>query len=358
MPVPGANGFLRLTLPELIRQAQADINANLPNADARLPQSNLDVLSIATAGLTDEQLEAIDFHARQIHVTTATGDVGLGRHASEWGIPRKESTKATGELTATVTTGNPMRAGSLFQTATQIRVVTTADGVISGPQQLTAPCEAVEAGITGNLNAATILTTVNPIPGVMGATVTTDMRGGTDREDQEPWRGRVLDRIQRPPQGGAEHDYVRWSLEFPGVTRAWVFPKEQGIGTVVVRFAMDNNYPGGIPDPADAAALLSYIEMRRPVTAEVFVHAPVARALDVTIRDLTPRTPDIERAIEDELQDMLFREGEPGGTLCINWFWEAVTIATGVRCHKIDIPADDVVLQIGELPLLGQVDYQ
>lgn len=356
MPVAGANGFLRLTLPELIRQAQADINANLPNADARLPQSNLDVLAISTAGLADEQLDAIDFHARQIHVTTATGDVGLGRHASEWGIPRKESTQASGELAATVTGGNPLRAGALFQTQTQIRVITTTDGVISGGV-LVASCQAVEAGITGNLDAGTILTTVNPIPGVMGAIVTGDMRGGTDREQQEPWRGRILDRIQRPPQGGAEHDYVRWALEFPGVTRAWCFPKEQGIGTVVVRFAMDNNYPGGIPGADDAIALLRYIEMRRPVTAEVFVHAPVAAPINVTIRDLTPRTPDIERAIEDELQDMLFREGEPGGTLCINWFWEAVSIASGVRCHKIELPADDVALQIGELPLLGDVEY-
>jgi uncharacterized phage protein gp47/JayE len=136
-----------------------------------------------------------------------------------------------------------------------------------------------------------------------------------------------------------------------------VFPHEQGTGTVVIRFAMDDVYPGGIPTPEDAAALLRHLEPLRPVTAELFVYAPVARPIDVTIRDLVPRNEQTEQAIDDELSDMLFREGVPGGVVAIAWVWEAVSIASGVRTHKIDLPADDVALAIGELPILGNVSF-
>jgi uncharacterized phage protein gp47/JayE len=354
--MPGPNNFARMTLPELIAQAIADIDANLPAANARLAQNNLNVLAIMSSGLTDEQLDAIEYYATQIHVTTAN-ESGLERHAAEWGVPRKDATRATGRLIADVIGAAPLPARALFRDQTTlIEVRTTADGILVGATR-EAPIEAVAPGAASNLSAGTRLITVSPITGVTGAGLPNDMRGGTDQEDVEVWRSRILDRIQRPPQGGADFDYRRWALEFPGVTRAWVYPREQGLGTVVVRFAMDNTYPGGVPTQDDAAALLAYIEARRPVTAEIFVYAPVAHLLDVTIRDLIPRNETTEAAVIDELTDMLLREGRPGGTIAINWIWEAVSIASGVRTHKIDAPPDDVAIPIGGLPILGTVNY-
>ena len=354
--MPGPNNFARMTLPELIAQAVADIDANLAGANARLAQNNLNVLAIMASGLTDEQLDAIEYHATQIHITTAN-ETGLERHAAEWGVPRKEATRSTGSLIADVIGNAPLPARSLFRDQTTlIEVRTTADGTLVGATRQ-APIEAVAPGAASNLAAGTRLITVSAITGVAGAGLPDDMRGGTDQEDVEVWRSRILDRVQRPPQGGADFDYRRWALEFPGITRAWVYPREQGTGTVAVRFAMDNTYPGGVPTQDDAAALLAYLEARRPVTAEVFVYAPVAHYLDVTIRDLIPRNDATEAAVIDELMDMLLREGQPGGTIAINWIWEAVSIASGVRTHKIDAPPDDVAIPIGELPILGDVLY-
>ena len=61
-----------------------------------------------------------------------------------------------------------------------------------------------------------------------------------------------LFRIQNPPMGGSEADYVRWAMAVPGVTRAWA-AVEQGIGTMTVRFLMDDMYPDnyGLPTAAD-----------------------------------------------------------------------------------------------------------
>ena len=65
------------------------------------------------------------------------------------------------------------------------------------------------------------------------------LAAGSDAETDESLRARVLRRIQKPPQGGAGYDYVAWALEVPGVTRAWVYPAEMGLGTVTVRFVRD-----------------------------------------------------------------------------------------------------------------------
>ena len=52
---------------------------------------------------------------------------------------------------------------------------------------------------------------------------------------------------------------------------------------MTVRLMMDNTYVDGIPFAADVTAVQTYIDARRPVTADVTVAAPVAVPLDFTI---------------------------------------------------------------------------
>jgi uncharacterized phage protein gp47/JayE len=355
-----ANGFERDTLPQLIERAQADIEANLPGSNARLPQTNLDALAAMSAGMADEQLEGIDYYSKQIHVTTATG-VWLRRHGTEWGIFYKDATYATGELTVSVAPNTTVPSGSLFQTAARYQVRTTQAGASVAGGTIDIPAAALLTGPAGNLAAGTVLDTVNPIVGVTGARVTAPgFAGGNPEEGQETYRRRILDRIQQPPQGGAEYDYYNWMRAYPGCTRAWVNPKEQGIGTVVCRFAMDDSYPDddGMPPPAEVARMTQYLDARRPVTAEVFVYAPVAFPINVTVRDLFPDTPAVRQAVQDEIIDMLLREGAPGASVYRSWFWEAVSIAAGERHHVIDEPAvDSIQLPVGELGILGVLSF-
>jgi uncharacterized phage protein gp47/JayE len=353
------NGFQRQTLPQLIDRAQTDIEANLRGAVARLPQSNLDALACMSVGMADEQLEGIEYYATQIHITTARG-VGLERHGSEWGIIRREATRATGTLDVTVEANTTVDHGARFQTQLRWQVRTTAAATSVGAGVLSIPAQATQTGPDGNLATGTRLDTVNPITGVTGAVVGgLGFAGGNPREGEVAYRSRILDRIQQPPQGGAAYDYRRWMLEFPGCTRAWVFPKEQGIGTIVCRFAMDESYPNSIPPAAEVARMTQWLDVRRPVAAEVFVSAPVARAINVVVRDLTPDDPAgrVRQAVGDELRDMLLREGEPGAVLYRSWFWEAVSIAAGERHHTLDEPSADIQLLIGEIAVLGDLDF-
>jgi uncharacterized phage protein gp47/JayE len=120
---------------------------------------------------------------------------------------------------------------------------------------------------------------------------------------------------------------------------------------------MDDTYPDGLPPAAEVARMTEWLEVRRPVTAEVFVFAPTPLPIDVVVRDLQPNTVAVQNAVEDELRDMLFREGEPGAVLHRSWFWEAVSVAAGERSHTIDAPGTDIALQLGELGVLGTLDF-
>ena len=352
------NGFARETLPQLIDRAQADIEANLRGSVARLPQTNLDALACMSAGMADEQLEGIDFYATQINVTTATG-IWLERHGSEWGVLKKEPTRATGILDVAGNENNTtVPRGALFQTQQRWQVEATQAVTSIGGGIIQVPARALETGPAGNLPAGTRFDTVNPIQGVTAANAgPPGFAGGNPREGEEPYRSRILDRIQNPPQGGAAYDYRRWMLEFPGCTRAWVFPREQGTGTVVCRFAMDESYPDGIPPPVEVERMAQWLDLRRPITAEVFVYAPIPRRINVLIRDLVPNTALVRNAVEDELRDMLLREGEPGAVLYQSWFWEAVSIAAGERHHAIILPPGNIPLLTGELGVLGTLDF-
>jgi len=361
-----SNGFQRQTLPQLITTAQTDIEANLPGAVARLPQTNLAALAAMSAGMTDEQLEGIDYYAKQIHITTSDG-WSLERHGAEWGILGREATRATGVMAALVVSApTTIPARTLFQTRERVRVRTTVALLAPGTGTFNIPMEALDTGPTGNLVAGTRLDTISPVVGVQGGEVIAPgFAGGNPAEGQEPYRGRILQRIQEPPMGGAGYDYRAWMLQYPGCTRAWVFPLEQGIGTVVCRFMMDDTYPDddGVPPPEEVARMTQWLDARRPVTAEIFVYAPAPRPIDVIVRDLnwpnggTEPPATIRQAVEDELRDMLYRQGAPGEIVYRSWFWEAVSIASGERHHHIDAPAIDVQLATGEIAVLGNLDF-
>ncbi len=89
---------------------------------------------------------------------------------------------------------------------------------------------------------------------------------------------------------------MTWALEVPGVTRAWCVRRFMGPGTVAVFFMRDDQ-ADPIPDAEQLAAVAAYIEPLRPVTADVYVLAPVQKPVVYTIR-LTPDTSAVRAAVE------------------------------------------------------------
>lgn len=347
--------FSRPDLPTLIQRAEADIETRLPGADARLRRSNLNVLARVHSGATHGLYGYLEWLSRQIIVDTADGD-WLERHAAIWGVARKAASPAVGNITVTGTNGAIIPAGSTLVRSDGAQYTTDAEAVISGGTA-TIAVTAVEAGQAGNAAAASTLNLDTPISGV-SATATVDaggLTGGADIETDDGLRARLLARIQAPPHGGAAHDYVAWALEVPGVTRAWVYPGELGLGTVTVRFVRDDD-ASPIPDAGEVAAVQAHIDALRPVTAQVTVAAPVAVPLGFTI-DLAPDTAAIRAAVEAELRDLLRREAEPGATILISHIREAISLAAGEHDHILVAPAANVTHAVGEMATFGTITW-
>lgn len=352
--------FDRPTLPQLRDQIRRDFNARLPGADALLRQSNLRVIADVFAGISTLHYGYQVWLSLQLFPDTAE-TAYLERWASIWGVTRRPAVAALGPIAVTGIPGAAVPAGAEFQRLDRVRYQATVGASLDENGTATVAVTAATPGAAGDALPGTSVSTVGALAGVTATALVADpgIGGGADEETDAELRVRLLARIQMPPHGGAAHDYIAWTLEVPGVTRTWVVPLGYGPGTVIVYFTMDDaaHAPYGIPIEADVAVVQAHLDLVRPVGTEVYVIAPIAHPIDVTVRALIPDTPDVRIAATAELADTLYRHAVPGSTVFVSWLWEAVSLAAGERHHTISIPSADVVIPQTDLPVLGVVTY-
>jgi uncharacterized phage protein gp47/JayE len=348
--------FNRPNLSDLISRAAADLESRLPGVAASLRRSVSATLARVHAGVTHGLYGYLDWLAKQIMPDTAEAE-HLGRWASVWGISRKVAVAATGSITVTGTAGAVVPAGTLLQRADAAEYTTDAEATFA-TTTATIAVTASLAGADGNAVTGVSLSLVSPISGVQSqATIDSPgITGGTDTEDDDSLRSRLVARIRTPPHGGSDLDYHAWALEVAGVTRSWVYPQHLGLGTVGITFVCDDLDPV-IPDAATVLAVQAHIDEVRPVTAQVTVFAPVAAPLDLTIR-LTPNTTTVQAAVEAELADLLSREAEPAGTILVSHLREAISLAAGETDHALISPVADVTHTTGQIATLGTITWQ
>ena len=186
------------------------------------------------------------------------------------------------------------------------------------------------------------------------------LSGGTDDETDEALRDRVLRRIRQPPMGGAAYDYEAWALAVPGVTRAWCYPLEMGIGTVTVRFMMDDLRADndGFPLQEDVDAVALYIDSKRPVAVkDFFVVAPLKQEITCIIDELVPDNEAVRGEIEQSLQTMLRTLAAPGQTIFAAWKSFAIMSAPSIVSFHLANTEDDVMESPGHMAVLGSVVY-
>ena len=196
------------------------------------------------------------------------------------------------------------------------------------------------------------------------------MSGGADAETDDELRVRVLDRIRMPPMGGDADDYVAWALAIPGVTRAWTSPLEQGPGTVTLRFMMDDvrasNDPltNGFPTSDDVAAVQALVDAQRPVTADLFVAAPIPEPIGYTVTNLDNDTPGVRAAITVSVTAMLADRakpawskngvGQPAQAIYSAWVSDAALNTAGVGYFDL-VMADHVMPNNGAMAVHGKI---
>jgi uncharacterized phage protein gp47/JayE len=347
----------------LVRDA---IRGSLPGADAIVPNSVLRVLSDAMGGLCHFVLQYVDWLALQLLPDTAETE-WLDRHGVIWLVNadgttgRKLATLAQGTAVFVTSTGSvSVPTGTQLSYSTGVGYQTTADIVTdSTGLPSPAPILALDTGSLGNLDPGTPLALQTPLTGAIDAITVGTLDGGTDDETDDELRARVLKRIREPPMGGDATDYEQWALAVPGVTRAWCAPLEMGMGTVTIRFMMDDLRAsnGGFPTPDDVDAVAAYIDTVRPVAVkDFFVEAPIPYPVNLRISYLDSDDASTRAEIEQSLLVVFRARAVPGQFWYRSWSDEGIAGAAGVNAY--DLVASDVPMPApGYMPVLGDVTF-
>ncbi|WP_429541744.1 baseplate J/gp47 family protein [Pseudomonas monsensis] len=95
---------------------------------------------------------------------------------------------------------------------------------------------------------------------------------------------------------------------------------------------------------------------RRPVTAEVFVAAPIADPLNMAVK-LSPNTAAVQAAVRAEISDLIDRDSKPGSPILISRLREAVSVAAGESDNAITSPTADVAHATGHMAVPGTITF-
>jgi len=200
----------------------------------------------------------LDVVSEMTRLTTATGEA-LDAKAREYGVTRLAATKAKyrAEFSGTVP-----RAGERFyyDGAYFVLKIEAGTGIYY--------FEAEVAGENGNdIYAGTPAVPVNNVDGLASATFGPIYENGSDDEDDESLRNRVIEKISGPAENGNRQHYKTWCESIDGVGRARIIPLWNGPNTVKGVLIDPVGKPCGV---AKVAEVQEYIDpARKGLTATV-----------------------------------------------------------------------------------------
>lgn len=361
------------SLADLLARARSAFRTYLPGTDAWSWPNNIYASAKVIAGMAFEVFGFASYISRMIFASTAPDLETLLLHGAEFGLPQLPATPANGKVTFTSDGPITVATSAQLQRADGTTYLVTAGGTLSIAGTLIVPVTCSANGAIANAEEGTPLNVISGLTGTATAAVGPgDLALGADVEDKESYRQRILFRKRNPPHGGAASDYVIWGRQAPGVTRVFVERLYAGAGTVRVFVFMDGGFPNGIPDAAAVAAVRDYLETVQPASAVVFVAAPVAHPINISIDNLVPDTAVTRNAIADELRAAFLRLGRVSGqdtphggmpylatpaTFSLSWVYQAIANAAGVESFDLALPTTDTVLQVGETATLGTITF-
>jgi uncharacterized phage protein gp47/JayE len=234
------------------------------------------------------------------------------------------------------------------------------DGALGGPppasstaEQISLAAQAEDAGTGYNVLVGTITDISSSVPGLTSVTNAAVFTGGSDPEDTEDYRSRLLDYI-RNPKSGSPADLESWAETIPGVESATAFTNDNmGVATpghTTVRISGPN---GTLPDAATQAAVLAELQSHDLANITIHVTTFVAHnvASDVTLTILAgfvlaDVSPSAAQAITDYINSV-----PVGGTVYRAGIYDAVFGLPGIATLVVNTPAADVAMAATEKPV-------
>jgi uncharacterized phage protein gp47/JayE len=338
------------SLPVLIERTQGDL------ASDSLRRSDAQVLARTLGGTAFGLYGYLDWITEQILPDRADEETLERVALLRLNQPRNPAQPAVGPVGFTAAAGAVLDVDVVLQ-AGDGRTYKVTTGVTTVAGLNTTMIEAVDAGTLGNADPGLSLSLVQPVAGVTNTftVLAPGVSGGVAKESAESLRARVVRSYRIIPHGGSAADYETWALEVAGVTRAWCRGGYLGPGTVGL-FIMRDSDADPVPNPAQLAELKAYIERLRPVTAELYVLAPIRVSVPYSIHAV-PDTSAVRTAIQAQLIDLHEREAGLGETLLISHIREAISGSSGETDHQLIAPVANVVAVTNQLLTFGGITW-
>lgn len=346
---------------EIVQEMLVDFASELGVANI----SNASDIAIKTK-VYAAQIEGIyynqDYVLKQAFPQTATEDKYLEMHGELATTDRKQPTNAVGYVSmgrkSPYISDILIKRGTVVSTdetyGELITAVTAVDRILkAGELEVLLPIMTEEKGSKYNLEAGSLTVLVTPPIGIEYVRQDDFLKDGTNLEDFEIYRQRILKAKRKPKRGGAPSDYEVWAEEIDGVTFAKSFPVARGNGTIDVLIATDS----GIPSDELVLKVQQHINIRRPTGADPLVIKPELSIIDLDI-EVIPKSGETLDAIINNIIESIkdyIRSVPIGGTIYINAIVNVIFETKKVINAKVITPIADIVLINTEVAKAGDI---
>lgn len=274
----------------------------------------------------------------------------------EYGISRKQGTKAVGEVIFTGENGTLISNGTILVADGLYFVVLNDTAIVENQAELVV--EALEVGKQYNLLANTKLTATEPINGVNDIYVKSNFENGTDVESDEDLRERFFTTIKKSYTSGNVAHYELWTLEVDGTGACKVYPLKHGNGTVEIVIT-NADMLGASSELIEKVK--ANIEEKRPIGANVTVVSATEKAINVsaTIRlikghDIEEIKAELATKLTQYLKDIAFKDTY----ISIARLGNLLLDTTGVFDYadfKVNGSNSNIILSDTDVPKVGEL---
>lgn len=289
-------------------------------------------------GMTVEIANATPADYNGTHVITVTSD-----NEFTYAIADDVTTPALGDITAAATWGN-------------------------------ADITADSNGTAGNLADGTQLSFSAPVSGLNATAIVTfgEIGGGTDIEDLEDFRERVLEALGTDFGMFSADEIKIVAKQVPGVTRVWVNQATLGgtngvyEGQVKIGFMRDND-ANPFPSSQEVNAVRDYIIANimpaQTAPEDVMVFSPTKKTVNFTFTALSPDTASMRLAIRTRLEQYFDESVDLGTNITEDDYRCAIKESFDLdrrqqlKTFTLSAPDGDVTCDPDELPVLGTITF-
>lgn len=227
----------------------------------------------------------------------------------------------------------------------------------STAERLTVTALADDVGSQFNVGIGTITQFVSTLPGLTDVTNLAAFTGGSEDEDLETFRAKLLEWV-RAPKSGSPTDLKAWAEAVDGVETATVFQNDNlGVATPGHNTIRITGPEGSVPGAAVINAVLAELQLKdlAGITLHVATFTPVAVNVLVVITllagySLGDVTPGTQTAISDYINST-----PVGGTVYRAGITDAVFGLPGVATLSVTTPAADTTVTATQKAVPGTI---